>query len=127
MAYVLIILYIVYGIILFVVHKFTDDIVKFDSFLFSLISGILCYKLLHIHPALSLIIGIVLFFLLMLIQSTKIGFLIMGGIFSLLWSLVFGIIAYMFSSSDMIWFYVIWGLGFAYMIYLHYWSRSAPV
>lgn len=82
-------------------------------------AGPLLCNLLHIHPAFALIIGLVLSVFLLLVSATKYGFWITCVLSSLFWSYIFSIVAYVASGEDMIWTYVIFGVGILLMIGLH--------
>jgi hypothetical protein len=116
---------IVVGFIFTILGLFLGHIILFDSIVLSVISGILCHQLVGIHSAISLAIGAVLFVLLLWLQRTKVGFWIIGVLLSVWWALVFGMVAYIFTSSDVIWFYVVMGLGFVVVMRLHLIARNS--
>ena len=116
---------IVIGIILVIISLFVGHIILFDSIFLALLSGVLCHDFLGLHPAFALLLGLAVFGLLFWLQNTRFGFWIIGLFLSVLWGFIFGFIAYIFSSQDMIWFYVIWGLGTLVMIGLHLKARDA--
>jgi len=107
------------GLIAAILGLFFGNIILFDSIALAIISGVLCNSFLTIHTAFVLIIGIVVFVLLYLVQRTRFGFWIIGGLLSLLWGFVFSIFAYGFTNGDTVWAYVIWGLGTLFMLILH--------
>lgn len=115
---ILIFLAIFGGLIGSFLSVFLGNIIIFDNIFLSIILTTIAYKLFHVHLALSLLIGIGAFLLLYVLHSTKFGFWIIGGILSLFWAFVFSVIAYII-FDDMIWTYVIFGLGFIIMIALH--------
>ncbi len=110
---------IVIGLIFTVIGIFVGHIILFDSILISIAAGILSNQILHIHPAFCLLISIALFVILFKIQYTKIGFWIISVILSAFWGFVFSICAYAATNADMIWTYVILGIGFIVMMLLH--------
>lgn len=114
---------IIIGGILFAIFSiiglFFSDIILFDSLALAVASGFISHGLLHIHPALSILIGIAVFAASFLLQKTKVGFWIFAVILSLFWGLVFSSMAYEFSGKDMIWTYVTLGLGTLLVIGLH--------
>lgn len=116
---------IVIGIILVIISLFVGHIILFDSIFLALLSGVLCHDFLGLHPAFALLLGLAVFGLLFWLQNTRFGFWIIGLFLSALWGFIFGFIAYIFSSQDMIWFYVVWGLGTLVMIGLHLKARDA--
>ncbi|MFV0401262.1 MAG: hypothetical protein ACK5LX_11675 [Oscillospiraceae bacterium] len=81
-------------------------------------------QLLGIHPAFSLLIGIAVFILFILLNRTKFGFWIVSGIMSIAWGLIAAVIAYSSTENDMIWTYVVWGLGAVIVMFLHIGSRE---
>jgi len=115
---------IIIGLIFTVIGIFVGHIILFDSIFFAVISGIVCNQLWSVHPALCLLIAIALFALLFWLQHTKVGFWIIGILLSAFWAFVFGFFAYIFGNEDMIWFYVIGGLGFVGMMGLHLKARN---
>ena len=76
------------------------------------------------HPALCLLIGIAALAVLLVLQRTRAGFWIIGGLLSAVWAFVFGTAAYLVSEGDMLWFYVILGLGFVAVGGLHLRARD---
>ena len=106
-------------IICTIIGLFIGNIILFDSLALAIASGFAAHGLLHIHPALSIVIGIVVLVALYGLQMTKVGFWIIGGLLSLFWGLVFSSMAWEFSGKDMIWTYVVFGLGTLLMIGLH--------
>ena len=74
--------------------------------------------------AYGLLISAALFAFLFWLQKTRAGFWIIGLLLSAFWAFVFGFLAYAFSGEDMVWFYVVMGLGFVLMVWLHLWARD---
>ncbi len=112
------------GLIFTVVCMFFGHIILFDSIFFAVISGIAANKLLHLHPALSLLAGIAVLLFLFWIQNTRFGFWIVGGLLSFFWAFFFSIIAYDATHKDMGWTYVVMGLSFVIMMLLHLKARN---
>lgn len=112
------------GLIVSIIGLFVGNIIIFDSIALALLAGFLSNGLLNIHPAFSLIIGIVTLVLFLFIQHTRFGFWIIGGLLSLVWGFIFAIIAGLISGGDMIWVYVIWALGALIVFGLHLKARS---
>jgi hypothetical protein len=102
-----------------VIGLFLGHIILFDSIAIGLVAGLVSHGLLEVHPAIALIIGIAVFVVLFFLQNTKVGFWIIGGLMSLAWGLIFASMAYEFTGKDMIWTYVVFGLGTFVMIGLH--------
>jgi len=115
---------VIVGLILTIIGIFVGNIIFFDSIILAVISGIISNQIWKVHPALCLVIALVLFVFLYWLQKTKVGFWIIGILLSAFWALVFGFLAYAFSSSDLIWGYVVMGLGFILMIALHLKARN---
>ena len=112
------------GLIFTVVCMFFGHIILFDSIFFAVISGIAANKLLHLHPALSLLAGIAVLLFLFWIQNTRFGFWIVGGLLSFFWAFFFSIIAYDATHKYMVWTYVVMGLSFVIMMLLHLKARN---
>ena len=115
---------IIVGFIFTVIGLFIGHIILFDSIFLAAISGLICNQIWNVHPAICLVIALALFGLLFWLQNTKVGFWIIGLLLSAFWALVFGFLAYAFSSSDPIWGYVVMGLGFIVMVGLHLNARK---
>jgi len=111
------------GLIITIIALFFGDIILFDSIAFAILVAIILHNRLHIHPAISIIIGIVAGVGLFSLQKTKVGFWIICGILSLSWGFIFSTFAYEISNKDMIWTYVIFALGTFMMFGLHIRAR----
>ena len=83
------------------------------------------YQFTAIHPALCLVIGIATFLLLLWLQNTSIGFWLVGGLLTLIYAAVFGLLAYFISEHDPIWVWVIFGLVFLVVGALHLRARDS--
>ncbi|WP_125143710.1 hypothetical protein [Clostridium transplantifaecale] len=112
----------VIGLVLMVIGLFFGNIILFDSISLAAGAGFACHLLAGVHPAICLVIGLVFLFWL---QNTAVGFWIIGGILSLFWAFVFGFLAYAFSGEDMVWFYVVMGLGVLLMGGLHLKAKNS--
>lgn len=112
------------GLIFTVVGLFFGHIILFDSIFFSVIIGIICNQILGVHTALCLLIGLTLFGLLFKLQTTSVGFWIIGVLLSAFWAGVFCLLAFMLTEHDMVWTYVVLGLGFIIMMGLHLRARD---
>ncbi|HIQ59468.1 MAG TPA: hypothetical protein IAB22_08435 [Candidatus Merdivicinus intestinavium] len=112
------------GLVLTVVGLFFGHIILFDSIFLAVITGIVCSQVWGIHTAICLLISAALFAFLFWLQKTRAGFWIIGLLLSAFWAFVFGFLAYAFSGEDMVWFYVVMGLGFVLMVWLHLWARD---
>ena len=67
----------------------------------------------------SIAIGIATFLLLLWLQNTGIGFCLVGGLLTLIYAVVFGLLAYFISEHDPIWGWVILALVFLMFGALH--------
>lgn len=120
-------IYFALSIVLTVIGLFFGNIILFDSILLAALSGLLCNTVWSVHPAFCLLIGIAVFLLLLWLQHTSVGFWLIGGLLCLLWSAVFGIVAYFLSANDPIWGWVVFGLALAITGGLHIHARSQSV
>ena len=112
------------GLIFTVIGLFFGNIILFDSMFFSVIVGIICNQIFGVHAALCLLIGLALFGLLFKLQTTSIGFWIIGVLLSAFWAGFFCLLAFMLTEHDMVWTYVVLGLGFVIMMGLHLRARD---
>ena len=87
-------------------------------------AGVCCNQFTAIHPALCLVIGIATFLLLLWLQNTSIGFWLVGGLLTLIYAAVFGLLAYFISEHDPIWGWVIFALVFLVVGALHLRARD---
>ncbi|MFI3250294.1 MAG: hypothetical protein R3Y07_04965 [Eubacteriales bacterium] len=111
-------------ILMMIIAAFAGHIILFDSVVLAFIAGLVARFSLKIHSAYALLVGIAVFFLLFWLQNTKVGFYVIGLVMSVAWGFIFGMIVYLF-TSDMIWFYVIWGLSTVFVIGLHFNARGS--
>lgn len=111
------------GAILSIIGLFFGNIIVFDSLALAIASGFLANGLLNIHPALSVLIGLAVLAAMYLLQRTKVGFWVIGGLLSVFWGLVFSLMAWEFSGKDMVWTYAVLGLGIVLMMGLHIHAR----
>lgn len=98
----------VVSFILMVVGLFIGHIIVFDSIALGIISGVCCNHFLTLHPALCVLIGAAVFALLL----------------SAAWAVIFGLLAFIISNADQLWFYVVCGLAFIVMLLLHIKARD---
>jgi hypothetical protein len=111
--------------VLLVVNLFVGHIILFDSILLAIAADIASQKLLHIHPAIALVIGIVVLVSFLVLQTkTSVGFWIIGGLFSVVWGAVFALVATVFAGSDTTWSIVIMIFGTLLSIALHISARG---
>lgn len=95
------------GLVCSVIGLFFGHIILFDSIALGIAAGVCCNQLAAIHPALCLVIGIATFLLLLWLQNTSIGSWLVGGLLTLIYAAVFGLLAYFISEHDPIWGWVI--------------------
>jgi len=95
------------GLVCSVIGLFFGHIILFDSIALGIAAGVCCNQFTAIHPALCLVIGIATFLLLLWLQNTGIGFWLVGGLLTLIYAAVFGLLAYFISEHDPIWGWVI--------------------
>lgn len=69
-------------------------------------------------------IGIAVFLLLLWLQSTSVGFWVIGGLLTLIYAAVSGLLAYMISEHDPIWGWVTCGIVFLVIGWLHLHARD---
>ena len=100
------------GLVCSVIGLFFGHIILFDSIALGIAAGVCCNQVTAIHSALCLVIGIATFLLLLWLQNTSIGFWLVGGLLTLIYAAVFGLLAYFISEHDPIWGWVIFGLVF---------------
>lgn len=112
------------GAVITAVGLFFGHIILFDSIALGIVSGVCCHAFAAIHPALCLLIGLAVFGGLLFLQGTRFGFWIIGVVLSAVWAFVFAFLAYAFAGEDMVWFYVVLGLAFAMMLWLHIRARD---
>ena len=124
LSIVLIMMSVVFAFIFRIIAAFFHNIIIFDSLLLAIVGGIFCNLQFNIHPAFCLLIGIAILMIMIFLQVTRIGFWLIGTVFSIFWAGVFGALAYEASNYDPIWGWVIGGLSFIMMIGLHIKSRE---
>lgn len=112
------------ALFLLIFKLFVGNIILFDSFCTSFIVGYYAHLFGHWHTAICLLTGVICFFVLSALQITKYGFWIIGILFSLFWAELFGEIALSLSNNDKIWYYVIFGISFFFVIGLHLYARD---
>ena len=95
------------GLVCSVIGLFFGHIILFDSISLGIAAGVCCNQFTAIHPALCLVIGIATFLLLLWLQNTSIGLWLVGGLLTLIYAAVFGLLAYFISEHDPIWGWVI--------------------
>ena len=112
------------GFIVMVAGLFVGHIIIFDSITLGIIAGVCCNHFFKLHPALCLLIGVIVFALLLFLQNTRFGFWVIGILLSAVWAIIFGLLAFLISNADQVWFYVVCGLSFIVMLFLHIKARD---
>ena len=112
------------GLVCSVIGLFFGHIILFDSIALGIAAGVCCNQFTAIHPVLCIVIGIATFLLLLWLQNTSIGFWLVGGLLTLIYAAVFGLLAYFISEHDPIWGWVIFALVFLVVGALHLRARD---
>ena len=112
------------GLICTVIGLFIGHIILFGSIALGIVAGVCSNQFTAIHPALCLVIGIATFLLLLWLQNTSIGFWLVGGLLTLIYAAVFGLLSYFISEHDPVWGWVIFGLVFLVVGMLHLSARD---
>ena len=112
------------GFIIMVVGLFVGHIIVFDSIALGIISGVCCNHFFTLHPALCLLTGVVVFALLLFLQKTTRYLRVIGILLSAVWAVIFGLLAFIISNADPVWFFVICGISFVIMLILHIKARN---
>ena len=89
-----------------IVGLFVGQIILFESIGIGIAAGCLANHFLHIHPALCVLIGLVVLGALLFLMNTKIGFWLIGGLMSILWGLLVAVFVYSGTGKDMLWTYI---------------------
>lgn len=118
-----IIIIIVIALIFLIISLLFGHIIIFDSIILGIVGGISSHVFLQLHPAIALLIGVAIFAFFIWIQHTTIGFWLISGLLSVLWGGICSYLAYNISGKDMLWTYVVWGLGVLIFMGLHGISR----
>lgn len=115
---------VVIGLVCSVIGLFFGHIILFDSIALGIVAGVCCKQFLPIHPALCIVIGIAVFLLMFFLQNTSVGFWIVGGLMTLLYAAVIGLLAYFIANNDPVWGWVVFGLTFVIIGALHLHARD---
>jgi len=118
-------LWIIFLPILLPVSLLIGNIFLFDALLVSVASGLLANNLLHIHPALSVVIGIIILAVVYKLYRMEAGFWILGALFTFAGSGVIGALVHNATGGDLIWGWVSFGLCSCALGGLHYRNRDA--
>lgn len=115
---------IVISVICTVIGLFFRQIILFDSIALGIVAVVCCNHFLPIHPALCVVIGIAVFLLLFWLQNTRAGFWIIGGLLSLVYAAVFGLLAFAIANCDPVWGVSVLILAFFIIGGLHLYARD---
>lgn len=115
---------IILGLICSVIGLFFGHIILFDSIALGIVAGVCCRHFLSVHPALCIVIGIVVLLLLFWLQSTSVGFWTIGGLMTLIYAVVFGLLAFLISEYDPVWGWVVFGIVFLIIGGLHFYAKD---
>lgn len=118
--FVMIILWAVYVAGVFL----TQLTIGVDCIVIAVVSGMAIKKAFEIHSAYCFLIGIVIFFVFLVIAQTKIGFWLITIPFSMIFGAFCGIIA-LAITDDSIWMCTIFGLSTIIAILTHVYSSNA--
>ncbi len=102
-----------------VAGMFIGNIVAFEGLVLGILSGVSCHLKWDWHPAICLLIGIIIFAIVFIIQLTKKGAIILGSIMTLAWTGFFGYVVYDFSDHDWTWTLVLGFIAFIIVAVLH--------
>lgn len=115
---------IVIGLICSVIGLFFGHIILFDSIALGIVAGVCCNSFTPIHSALCLVIGIAVFLLLLWLQRTSVGFWVIGGLLTLIYAAVAGLLACLLTEKDLVWGLVTFGIVFLVIGGLHLHARD---
>ena len=132
---ILIIIFLIINITLFCSIAFLARITLVDSLVIGLAGGIalyLCNRTFDvsmfstkIHPAICLVVTVVLFTAAFLLQKTTPGFWVFAVIFSVLWSFIAALTVHILITENMIAFWIVFAVSFLMNISSHIRSRDA--
>ena len=111
------------GVVTTIFGLWLGQIILFDSIAMGIVAGVCCHHFAHVHTALSVLVGIGVCVLFFALQNTTIGFFLVGGIFTLAYSVLFGLIALVL-TADTIWGLVVFGLTLIIVAGLHLKARE---
>lgn len=111
---------VIFSVLLGIFSFFIKNIIIAENLTISIIGGIFAHHIWNIHAAICLLLGIILFFILTAIHTTKIGFYILSGIMTLAWACGIAFFFYDTSHKDIIWTIVGFIIGLIVISLLHY-------
>ena len=103
---------------------FFGNVILFDSLLVSVASGLLANKAFSIHPAISLVIGIIVLVSVYKLYHTDIGFWVFGILFTIAVSAITSALVRRLTNGDLIWGWITFGLSVGFVGWLHYANRD---
>lgn len=110
---------VILGVLCGVAGLFFENIVAFEGLILGVLSGYSCHLKWDVHPAICLLIGIAIFAIILIVQMTKKGAIILGTIMTLAWTGFFGYVVYDFSDHDWTWTLVLGFVAFIVVAILH--------
>jgi len=112
------------GLILTAIGLFLGNISLFESIATGVIIGVVAHKTMGVHPVIAIGLGIVAIVILYYLQTKSIGFWIVGGLYSLMWGFIVGLVVYSATGENMLWTYIAWAIGALVFLGLHLVARS---
>jgi len=114
----------VIAFLLTIIGVFIGNICLFESIASGIILGSVAHAIWHLHPALAVGIGLATVAVLYFIQLTKVGFWIVGGIFSIIWGFIVGLFFFDSTDGGAIRSNIAWAIGALAFMGLHLFARS---
>ena len=119
------VLWLIFLPVLLPLSLFIGNIVLLDALIVSVTAGLLVNKLLHVHSAVSMVIGVIVLVAVYKIYRTDLGFRILGSLFTLAGSGIIGMLVHSATGGDLIWGWFAFGLSAFIMGWLHYKTKDA--
>jgi hypothetical protein len=118
---------IVIGLILTVVGLFFGNISLFESIATGIIVGVAVHKIGSVHPGIAVGIGIITLIILYFLQTTSVGFWIVGGLYSVAWGFIVCLVVFSASGKNMAYTYIGWAIGALAFLGLHLIAKGRKV
>ena len=120
-----VIIALVIGFVLSIIGMFFRDICFFESLATGLILGIVVKSVYDLSTFFSVIIGVVVMIALYTVQLTRIGFWVVGGIFSLAWGFIISLLAvYDGTSQNALKTNLVWAAVTIVFMGMHIYARQ---
>lgn len=110
---------VILGILGGVAGLFIGNIVVFEGLSLGILSGVSCHLKWDLHPALCILVGLIVFAIIFVIQLTKKGAIILGSMMTVAWTGFLGYVVYDFSDHDWTWTLVLGFIAFIIVAILH--------